>query len=475
MAQTGYSVLSLYYSATATNVPTAGNLVAGELAINTADGKLFYKDSAGVVQTIASKAGNLNVSSFSGGTTGLTPSTATTGVVTLAGTLAVANGGTGGTTSTGSGAVVLATSPTVTTPTIDKINTSVANTSLGAGNASIMKNRIINGAMVIDQRNAGAAVSINGTTSYVTDRFKITTGGGGIISASRSTTAPTGFVNSLSNTVSTADSSIAAGDIYVIDQIIEGYNTADLGFGTANAKTVTLSFWVNSSVTGTYGVRICNGSFNRSYVSTYTVNLANTWEQKTVTIAGDTTGTWATDNTNGIAVSWDLGSGTNWNTTANAWQAGNYLRTSGCVNWIATAGATFYITGVQLEVGSSATGFEYVNYQTSLANCQRYLYAVDSNGLSSGIGSSTTEVWINTFYPTRLRAGPTVTVSGSIQISNNTTADYTSTSPAIVVSQGTSVGSRTKINGFTGLTLGVAYAGYSTGTPSGQLFYSAEL
>ena len=146
MAQTGYTPISIYYSATTTNVPTAGNLVAGELAINTADGKLFYKDSSGVVQTIAQKGGN-GVTTFSGGTTGLTPNTATTGAVTLAGTLAVANGGTGSTTSTGSGSVVLQTNPT-----IDKINTSVANTSLGAGDASLMKNRIINGAMVIAQR-----------------------------------------------------------------------------------------------------------------------------------------------------------------------------------------------------------------------------------------------------------------------------------------------------------------------------------
>jgi hypothetical protein len=128
MAQTGFTPISNYYSATAAAVPTAGNLVAGELAINTADGKLFYKDSSGVVQTIASKAGNLNVSSFSGGTTGLTPSTATTGVITLAGTLAVTNGGTGVTTSTGSTNNVLSTSPTLTTPIIA--------TTMGVGGAT---------------------------------------------------------------------------------------------------------------------------------------------------------------------------------------------------------------------------------------------------------------------------------------------------------------------------------------------------
>jgi len=294
-----------------------------------------------------------------------------------------------------------------------------------------LKNRIINGDMVIDQRNNGASVTINGTTSYVNDRFKITTGGGGIISASRSTTAPTGFVNSLSNTVSTADSSIAAGDIYVIDQIIEGFNTADLGFGTANARTVTLSFWVRSSVTGTYGVRISNGSFNRSYVSTYTINSANTWQQISITIAGDTTGTWATDNTGGIAVSWDLGSGTNWNGTANTWQAGNFLRTSGCVNWIATAGATFFITGVQLEVGSSATPFERRLYNQELANCQRYFTVLGGatyTPIGVGASVSSTASYANVPFPVAMRAAPTLGSFSTLIITDRQTYDLTVTS-----------------------------------------------
>ena len=290
--------------------------------------------------------------------------------------------------------------------------TSTLATTVDAGNYYAFKNRIINGNMAIDQRNAGASVSINGTTSYVTDRFKITTSGGGVISASRSTTAPTGFVNSLSNTVSTADSSIASSDLYVIDQVIEGFNTADLGFGTASASTVTLSFWVRSSVTGTYGVRICNGSFNRTYVSTYVINSANTWEQKTVTIAGDTTGTWATDNSGGIAVSWDLGSGTNWNGTANSWQAGNYLRTSGCVNWIATNGATFYITGVQLEKGTVATSFDYRPYGTELALCQRYFELV--NATFSGYTGGGNNAANTALFTVTKRAVPTMTWLGGV-------------------------------------------------------------
>jgi hypothetical protein len=284
------------------------------------------------------------------------------------------------------------------------------------------KNRLINGACMIDQRNAGASVSINGATSFPVDRFKVTTGGGGVISASRSTTAPTGFVNSLSSTVSTADSSIASSDIYVIDCFNEGFSTSDFGFGTASASTVTLSFWVRSSVTGTYGVRISNGSFNRCYVSTYTVNAANTWEQKSVTIAGDTTGTWATDNSTGIAVTWDLGSGTNWNGTANTWQAGNFLRTSGCVNWIATAGATFQITGVQLEKGSTATSFDYRPYGTELQLCQRYYQrSAGQVGVAAGYGGvdwayiqCQNANWIggNLPFKASMRAAPTFRNSG---------------------------------------------------------------
>jgi len=368
MAATGATPISLYYSATATNVPTAGNLVAGELAINTADGKLFYKDSSGVVQTIASKAGNLNVSSFSGGTTGLTPNTATTGVVTLAGTLAVANGGTGGTTSTGSGAVVLATSPTVTTPTIDKINTSVANTSLGAGNASIMKNRIINGAMVISQRGTSFTPS---DQDYTLDRWKARLSAASKYTVAQSSTAPSGYINSLLVTSSSAYT-VGASDYFFMEQDIEGLNFYDLGWGTANAKTITLSFQVYSSLTGTFGGCLQNQGQNRSYPFTYTVSSANTWTTISVIIAGDTTGTWLTTNGIGLRVMFGLGVGSSLTGAAGSWAGSAYYGANGAVNVVSTNGATWYITGVQLEVGSSATGFEYRQYQQELALCQRY-------------------------------------------------------------------------------------------------------
>jgi hypothetical protein len=281
--------------------------------------------------------------------------------------------------------------------------------------SSVMRNRIINGAMTIDQRNAGSAVSAD--NSFPVDRYNFRTVGGGVISFQRSTTAPAGFVNSLALTVTTADTSIAAGDNYQLRQTIEGFNVADLGFGTANAKTVTFSFWVRSSLTGTFGGNLVNAATNRSYVFQYTITAANTWEQKSITIAGDTTGTWATDNSGGITVTWDLGSGTNLDGTANTWAAANYRRASGNVQLVGTNGATFYITGVQLEVGTQATSFEYRQYGQELSLCQRYYTNFSSTSSIYGytaqaMQSDAAKTQAIDFKVT-MRATPTITLSAA--------------------------------------------------------------
>jgi hypothetical protein len=237
--------------------------------------------------------------------------------------------------------------------------------------SSFLRNRIINGDMRIDQRNAGASISVT-ATGFPVDRFYINANSTGVISGQRSTVAPAGFTNSLLMTVTTPRGTIAANDVYGVRQTLEGFNTADLMWGSASAQTVTLSFWVRSSITGTYTVSLFNAAFNRSYVATYTVNAANTFEYKTVVVPGDTTGTWATDNTASINVFWDVGSGSDFQATANTWVAAGDLRTSGSTNWISTNGATFYLTGVQLEVGTAATPFERRQYGQELALCQRY-------------------------------------------------------------------------------------------------------
>ena len=266
----------------------------------------------------------------------------------------------------------------------DVIGTSVAGSNLGAGDASLMKNRIINGAMVIDQRNAGASFTQTTTTTYTLDRFAAQ---GTVASKytvqqnAGSVTLPVGFTKYLGVTSSSAYS-IGSGDAFTIQQSIEGFNIADLAWGTANAKTVTLSFQVYSSLTGTFGGSIRNGSLNRSYPFTYSIPVANTWTTISVTIAGDTTGTWATDNSTGINLVFGLGVGSTYSGTAGTWAATNYNSATGATSVVGTSGATFYITGVQLEVGSSATGFEYVNYQTSLANCQRYFQRISSQGVN---------------------------------------------------------------------------------------------
>jgi hypothetical protein len=234
------------------------------------------------------------------------------------------------------------------------------------------KNRIINGAMVIDQRNAGASVSITGgSTTYTVDRWAIFENGSMAFSAQRSTTAPTGFINSLLVTTTTG-AAAGADDRSQLFQRIEGFNTADLNWGTANAKTVTLSFWVRSSLTGQFGGSLQNSNQDRSYPFSFTISSANTFEYKTITIAGDTSGTWLTDNSTGIQVLFDLGMGSNLLGTAGAWASADYRGATGDTKLSGTTNATLYLTAIQLEVGSTATSFDYRPYGTELALCQRY-------------------------------------------------------------------------------------------------------
>jgi hypothetical protein len=296
---------------------------------------------------------------------------------------------------------------------VDTVTTSTQQGILGAGNASLLKNRLINGNMVIDQRNAGAAVTANG--AYPVDRFYITNVTDGAYSAQQSTTAPAGFNKSTAITITSADTSLSATQRLMYRHVIEGNNISDLGWGTADAKTITLSFWVRSSLTGTFGGSLENSAEDRAYVFTYTISSANTWEQKTITIAGDTTGTWLTDNNIGIRIFWGLGVGSTFSGTAGSWGSTPYYSATGAVSVVGTSGATFYITGVQLEVGSSATGFEYRQYGQELALCQRY-YAV----IQGIVFTSLTQI-PTLFFPVSLRTTGTI---GTVTFSGGTGGVY---------------------------------------------------
>jgi hypothetical protein len=237
------------------------------------------------------------------------------------------------------------------------------------------KNRIINGAMIIDQRNAGASVSTSsGISTYTLDRW------GTIYAATSkftvqqnagSVTPPAGYINYLGVT-SSAATTIGSTDYYGLNQKIEGYNIADLAWGTANAKTITVSFWIYSSLTGTFGGSITNSTQSYSYPFSYTINAANTWEQKTITITGPTSGTWLTTNATGLILTFNLGYGSTYSGPAGAWAAAAYYTANSTTNLLATNGATLYVTGVMLEVGTQATTFDYRSYGTELALCQRY-------------------------------------------------------------------------------------------------------
>jgi len=277
------------------------------------------------------------------------------------------------------------------------------------------RNRIINGDMRIDQRNAGAAVTT--ASAFPVDRFLVAlTSNVGAFSAQQDSSVPAGFNTSTKITVTTADGTIASTENFGYQTWIEGNNIADLGFGTANAKTVTISFWVRGSVTGTYGIVIGNsnagtGGANRSYVSTYTINSANTWEYKTITIAGDTSGTWQTGNLRGMLVRFGLTAGTDFQQAAGSWGTANAFGTSAQTQLLSTLNATWYITGVQLEVGSVATPFERRPYGTELALCQRYYYkstaADGSRVIGTGFNDTTTLAKINVNFKVSMRTAPT--------------------------------------------------------------------
>ena len=325
------------------------------------------------------------------------------------------------------------------------------------------KNRIINGAMVIDQRNAGASVTANDGTFSV-DRFKCVATANGKFTMQQnagSVTPPLEFVNYVGCT-STAATSLGAGDFYQFRQQIEGYNIADLGWGTANAKTVTLSFQVYSSLTGTFGGSVNNSAFNRSYPFSYSIPVANTWTAISVTIAGDTSGTWLKTNTTGLQLGFSLGSGSTYSGTAGAWAGTAYTSATGATSVVGTSGATFYITGVQLEKGSTATSFDYRPYGTEFQLCQRYFYKPINNDESYvGICFSTSQVNCPIALPITMRSTPTITLATAGQSATNIT--FLGTSGGYPAVTGSHAAGSITVNGFRLAGSGYTATGWAAG------------
>jgi hypothetical protein len=339
------------------------------------------------------------------------------------------------------------------------------------------KNRIINGAMVIDQRNAGASVGTGSNNDvYTLDRWQAVYGDNNKYTIQQSTTTAAGFTNSLLVT-SSAATSTSAGDIYHIGQTIEGFNVADLGWGAAGAQTVTMSFLARSSLTGTFGGALQNSANNRSYPFTFTISAANTFEYKTITIAGDTSGTWVTNNGSGLKIRFNLGSGSTYSGTAGAWAASDFRNATGATSVLATNGATFFLTGVQLEKGSTATSFDYRPFGTELVLCQRYFISYvgsATNMFASGHQNSTTQWDVMGAFPVTMRATPTGTGVNTASIQVKLTGGGNTSVTSIAGFSNSS----TNFRAFGGLSVSGA-AGYGcflyTGGTTDGVTFSAEL
>lgn len=291
---------------------------------------------------------------------------------------------------------------------------------------SFMRNKIINGDMRIDQRNSGASISTaSGTSRYTVDRWvsensqlsKMT-----LQLNLNGITPPAGFANYLGVTSLSAYTLLST-DYFDIGQRIEGINIADLGWGAAGAQPVTLSFWVRSSLTGPWGGEIVNGTGTRCYLFSYTINQANTWEYKTITIPGDTTGTWATGTSTGLSVYFTLGIGSTYLGTANVWSGASVIAPTGSTSLVSTNGATWYITGVQLEAGTVATPFERRFYTHELSLCQRYFWYVSRYNVVAGPYASNRLILPTLSF--EMRAVPAITTAGGVNLLNAGTAQST--------------------------------------------------
>ena len=466
-------------STTSPNITTSITTPSTSFDLINATATTLNLGGAATTFNVGAATGTMTVANTTLAAKAITASTTlgVTGAATLSSTLNY-----GGVTLTnavtGTGKMVLDTSPTLVTPALGTPASGVLTNCTGV-QYNGFKNRIINGAMVIDQRNAGASVTPT-AGAFTVDRWQFSISQASKLTAQQSSTAPAGFSKSLLIT-SLSAYTVGVGEVFGLLQPIEGLNMIDVGFGSANASTVTLSFWVRSSLTGTFGGVLTNYANDRTYPFSYTISSANTFEQKTVTIAGDTSGTWNTTNSGWGQVWFSLGSGANQSGTAGAWVASSKYSVTGATSVVGTNGATFYITGVQLEKGSTATSFDYRPYGTELALCQRYYYRIKNNTGSSGaapfgsgVAQSTTLARIFVPFPVTMRTFPTALEQ------SGTASDYRIiTSSSIACTSVPAYSSATEIMADVSFTTSVLVAGNGaiglSNATAAYLGWSAEL
>ncbi len=310
--------------------------------------------------------------------------------------------------------------------------------SLASASETALSNRnmIINGDMKISARGTsftGFGASVN----YSLDRFANYHSSDGAFTISQETSVvPTDFTHALKILTTTADSSIAAGQRLIVFTRCEGNNVSHLNWGTSAAETVTLSFYVRSSITGTHGGAIGNGSDNRNYPFTYTISSADTWERKTITISGDQTGTWATGTGRSLQIVWGLGVGSTFSGSAGAWASGDINSATGATTGVlGTLNATWYLTGVQLEVGTVATPFEHRSYGQELALCQRYYQTINPklNAIfAAGYQNNSERISQTHRLGVEMRIDPTCTVHGTWNVTGCDQPVFTSFAKNVV-------------------------------------------
>ena len=272
------------------------------------------------------------------------------------------------------------------------------------------KNLIINGACTINQRLGSGTYTLTSSADYFpVDRFRSWAVGGGQFTIQRSDDAPPGFRNSIMYTVSTVDTSVASSEYYCVQQRIEGYNTSFLKWGTNDAIPVTLSFYVKSDIPGTYSGSFWNSGQAYSCVFEYEIFESDVWEYKVVSMPGPRVGTWNSTDGVGLGIWWDFGSGAGFNATPGIWQSTGDFRSADQVPFIASSGAKFRMTGIQLEPGLVATEFEHRNHGEELALCQRYYWQQENFLWLYSLDVNHGYVRANIFHPVEMRAVPTVT------------------------------------------------------------------